>query len=120
MIFARLDGRERPALLLQTSLHVRERVAFGSKAGIEQGRAQRKPLLLFSLEGLFLLRLAARRLFSLLFHEPPRTTRALRRPHIKRDHSRAMPLSWSCCLQPATQQAAELRRLLRRVTELRR
>ena len=37
--------------------------------------ATRKPLLLFLLPGLFLLRLAPRRFVSLLFHEPPRTTR---------------------------------------------
>lgn len=34
--------------------------------------AQRKPMLLFLLSGLFLLRLTERTLFSLLFHEPPR------------------------------------------------
>ena len=38
--------------------------------------ARRKPLLLFRLVGLFLLRLAERRLSGLLlFHEPPRRTR---------------------------------------------
>ena len=36
--------------------------------------ARRKPMLLFRLSGLFLLRLATRTLFSLLFHEPPRKT----------------------------------------------
>lgn len=39
-----------------------------------QNRAQRNPLFLFLLSGVFLLRLAARTLFSLLFHEPPRST----------------------------------------------
>lgn len=37
-------------------------------------------MLLFLLEGLFLLRFETRRLSSLLFHAPPRS--ALRRPHI--------------------------------------
>ena len=36
--------------------------------------AQRNPLLLFVSSGVFLLRLAARTLFPLLFHAPPRTT----------------------------------------------
>jgi len=36
--------------------------------------AQRKPMLLFRLSGLFLLRLALRTLLGLLFHEPPRST----------------------------------------------
>ena len=39
--------------------------------------AQRNPMLLFLFAGLFLLRFATRRLFGLLlFHEPPRSTRA--------------------------------------------
>jgi hypothetical protein len=38
--------------------------------------AKRKPLLLFRLVGLFLLRLAERSLLGLLFQEPPRRTRA--------------------------------------------
>lgn len=38
----------------------------------ESYREQRNPLLLFLLEGLFLLRLDTRRLFGLLFQEPPR------------------------------------------------
>ncbi len=37
--------------------------------------ARRKPLLLFLLSGLFLLRLEERQLLSLLFQEPPRNTR---------------------------------------------
>lgn len=37
--------------------------------------AKRKPLLLLRLSGVFLLRLAERKLFALLFHEPPRSTR---------------------------------------------
>jgi hypothetical protein len=37
--------------------------------------AKRKPLLLFRLVGLFLLRLAERNLLGLLFQEPPRRTR---------------------------------------------
>jgi len=41
----------------------------------------RKPVLLFRFSGVFLLRLADRVLFGLLFHEPPRSTReAGRRP----------------------------------------
>ena len=40
--------------------------------------AQRNPLLLFVFVGLFLLRFEARRLFGLLFHEPPRNTRVER------------------------------------------
>lgn len=36
---------------------------------------RRKPLLLFLLSGVLLLRLAQRRLAGLLFHEPPRKTR---------------------------------------------
>ena len=39
--------------------------------------AQRNPLLLFVFDGLLLLRFAHRRLFVLLFHEPPRSTRLL-------------------------------------------
>jgi hypothetical protein len=35
----------------------------------------RNPTLLFQLLGLFLLRLAQRALFRLLFHDPPRSTR---------------------------------------------
>jgi hypothetical protein len=35
----------------------------------------RKPLLLFLLSGLFLLRIAARTFFSLLLNDPPRSTR---------------------------------------------
>jgi len=42
----------------------------------EIGSAQRKPTLLFLLSGSFLLRLAERTLFSLLFHAPPRRTRS--------------------------------------------
>ena len=42
---------------------------------VESGRTQRKPLLLFLLFGLFLLRFAARRFLLLLFQEPPRSTR---------------------------------------------
>jgi len=38
-------------------------------------RTKRKPLLLFLLSGLFLLRLATRQLLSLLFQLPPRRTR---------------------------------------------
>jgi len=37
-------------------------------------RAQRKPMLLFLFDGSLLLRLATRRLFPLLFQEPPRRT----------------------------------------------
>ena len=37
----------------------------------------RNPLLLFVLSGVFLLRLADRRLLSLLFHDPPRRTRLM-------------------------------------------
>jgi hypothetical protein len=37
--------------------------------------AKRKPLLLFRLVGLFLLRFAERRFSGLLFQEPPRRTR---------------------------------------------
>jgi hypothetical protein len=36
----------------------------------------RKPMLLLKLSGSFLLRYEQRALFRLLFHEPPRTTRA--------------------------------------------
>jgi len=44
----------------------------------EVGRTHtRKPLLSLRLSGSFLLRLAARALSSLLFYEPPRTTRSL-------------------------------------------
>ena len=41
------------------------------------GLVRRKPLLLLRLSGLLLLRFAARALFALLFHEPPRNTRLL-------------------------------------------
>lgn len=44
-------------------------------SGGNKGLAGRKPLLLFLLSGLLLLRLAERQLLSLLFHEPPRRTR---------------------------------------------
>jgi len=37
----------------------------------------RKPMLLFQLSGLLLLRTAPRALLSLLFHDPPRNTQAL-------------------------------------------
>ena len=37
--------------------------------------AKRKPMLLFRLVGVFLLRFAERRFCGLLFHEPPRLTR---------------------------------------------
>jgi hypothetical protein len=40
-----------------------------------KGLATRNPTLLFSFVGSLLLRLDARRLFSLLFHEPPRSPR---------------------------------------------
>ena len=43
--------------------------------GCVGGLAKRKPLLLLRLEAVFLLRLAERRLFGLLFQEPPRSTR---------------------------------------------
>lgn len=41
---------------------------------------QRKPILLLRLPGLLLFRLAVRRLFALLFHEPPRRTNSRFRP----------------------------------------
>ena len=40
---------------------------------LENGRRQRKPILLFELSGLFLFRLAERAFLSLLFQEPPRS-----------------------------------------------
>ena len=56
-------------------------------------RHTRKPLLSFRLFGLFLLRIAARALSSVLFHEPPRTTRAnvWDRPRNLRSHDRVLP-----------------------------
>ncbi len=48
----------------------------------EVGRTpNRKPILLFRLFGLLLLRTAARALSSLLFHDPPRITRSAGPPH---------------------------------------
>lgn len=47
-----------------------------------QGRTQRNPLLLLVLSGLFLLRLAARRLLVVLLNEPPRKPCTLRYPYI--------------------------------------
>jgi hypothetical protein len=48
-------------------------------AGEENNKTQettsRKPMLLFLLSALFLLRFAERQLIALLFHEPPRITR---------------------------------------------
>ena len=68
-------GQETPALTSSTraitpwSYYILVKGIYGSN------REQRKPMLLLLLSGLFLLRLAARRLFSLLlFHEPPRST----------------------------------------------
>lgn len=75
-VFARLDGQEQPTLLPYTRAadHINRR-----HSGIEhahgQGRAHRKPLLLFSLSGLFLLRFDPRRLFIVLLNDPPRSTR---------------------------------------------
>jgi hypothetical protein len=61
---ARFPGTRAGISLWGRSLHI--------LAG--SGREQRKPTLLFVLDGSFLLRLAVRTLFSLLFHEPPRST----------------------------------------------
>ena len=55
-----------------------DRAASGPGGALRRGsyRAQRNPILLFSLSGLLLLRKATRRLFVLLlFQEPPRKTR---------------------------------------------
>lgn len=47
-----------------------------TRAGLVQGvLAQRKPMLLFTLSGVLLLRLAQRALSELLFQLPPRSTR---------------------------------------------
>ena len=46
--------------------------------GYGNERATRKPILLFRLFGLFLLRLAERKFLGLLFQEPPRRTRLSR------------------------------------------
>ena len=43
--------------------------------GCSGARTTRKPILLFRLSGLLLLRCAERQLFALLFQLPPRTTR---------------------------------------------
>ena len=45
------------------------------KAGALKGLATRNPMLLFSLDGSLSLRFEERRLFSLLFQEPPRSPR---------------------------------------------
>jgi hypothetical protein len=75
-IFARLYGQEHSALLYRP--HIREHTAHS----VVQGRAMRKPTLLFLLCGLFLLRLTARKLsVLLLFHEPPRNTRSPKSLH---------------------------------------
>lgn len=75
-VFARLNGQEQPTLLPYT--RAADRIS-RRHSGIEhahgQGRAHRKPLLLFSLSGLFLLRFDPRRLFVLLLNDPPRNTR---------------------------------------------
>lgn len=57
---------------------VREQLNSGILTGVAlfpASWAQRNPMLLFRFVGLFLLRLAHRRLFALLFHDPPRNTR---------------------------------------------
>lgn len=109
-----------PAVLVQTALFyicpVKDgniRLSYAARLSVNsrltawaQGRAQRKPLLLFSLFGLFLLRFEARRLFVVLFHEPPRNTRAPRCPHISGINPvyaffihppRSLPISVVCC-----------------------
>ena len=55
-------------------------------------RHTRKPMLSFRLFGLFLLRIAHRALFVVLFHEPPRNTRG----HL-RNRPRNSGLTTACC-----------------------
>ena len=76
-LYIRLTQRARQEQTLDVGMHasnVRERLNSGIHL-FSASWIQRKPLLLFVLDGLFLLRLAQRMLFTLLFHEPPRTTR---------------------------------------------
>jgi hypothetical protein len=61
------------ALRFRRSRSIRERKA---RWGAEGLQTSRKPLSLFRLPGLFLLRLAERRFLASLFQEPPRSTRS--------------------------------------------
>ena len=80
----------------------------GILTGLQQVFAQRNPTLLFLLPGVFLLRLAQRRLLRLLFHEPPRTWRAAQTVgvHSARSASFIPPRTLLLFCQPAAQQTA--------------
>ncbi|MDG5996440.1 MAG: hypothetical protein E3K33_05640 [Candidatus Brocadia sp.] len=70
-LFARhfQSGRNRRGLLRSLFSSVKE------KTPAKKVFDKRQPMLLFELPGVSLLRLAARTLFGLLFHAPPRATR---------------------------------------------
>lgn len=76
---------ERALLYLPACLGGNIRLSYAARLSVNrrltawaQGRAHRKPILLFLLFGFLLLRFAARKLSVLvLFHEPPRNTRVL-------------------------------------------
>ena len=65
----------------------------------------RKPLLLFRLSGVLLLRFAQRTLFGSLFQEPPRSTR----------EDPELPIR---PLQPGAQKASQLIQLIRSIPQL--
>jgi hypothetical protein len=75
------DGGGREQTVIVFSLWhrppIRESAAVSGLASQGVATAQRSPMLLFLLSGLFLLRLAERTLFRLLFHEPPRSPSSL-------------------------------------------
>ena len=75
---------------------------YNLRKGYSPGRpadwTRRNPLLLFRFAVLFLLRLAERRLFGLLFQEPPRNTRERLRPdpHPSQAGYSTMPAKIAC------------------------
>jgi hypothetical protein len=72
-------GREQAAIVFSRWHRppLREAAAVSGRLGGGVDAAQRNPLLVFLLSGLFLLRFAARTLFWLLFQEPPRSLSGL-------------------------------------------
>jgi hypothetical protein len=68
-------GGNRQDSLPKRSHRIREHGIFRLE-NQRRDRAQRKPTLLLMLSGVLLFRFAERTLLSLLFHEPPRSTRS--------------------------------------------
>lgn len=74
-----MDTRDTP-VLTDMSAHIEAKPLWSAarfNTNLHSGAAwaNRKPMLLFLLSGLFLLRLAARTFCGLLFQDPPRKTR---------------------------------------------